>query len=73
MKKYFFIVVLFTLFFAQSTFAQKTFLLKGASKTYDVKITIAKCEKDICEGKATVFLMKKNQTTPFQTVRMPNL
>lgn len=53
-------------------FAQKTFLLKKASKNFDVKIKIASCEQDTCEGEATFYLFKKNQVKPFQTIRMDN-
>lgn len=73
MKKHLFLVSLLMLIAAPNALAEKIFLLKNASKNYDLKIAIAKCEKDICEGKATVFLLKKNQTAPFQTIRMPNL
>lgn len=66
-------VVLFILLTSTSVFAQKTFLLKDASKNYDVKITVEKCEEEICEGKATISLMKKNQTAAFQTIRLPNI
>lgn len=38
-----------------TVFAQKTFLLKEASKNFDVKIKIAKCENDICEGNRNVY------------------
>jgi hypothetical protein len=54
-------------------FAQQTFLLKNASKTFDVKIEIAKCEDDICEGKAAVHLLEKDGSSPIQTIAMPNL
>ncbi len=58
---------------ATNTFAQKTFLLKDASKTFDVKIKIAKCDADICEGRASVYLSKKNQSKILQTIAMPNM
>ncbi|MBA2495349.1 MAG: hypothetical protein H0V31_11725 [Acidobacteria bacterium] len=72
MKKIFLFISILLLT-ATNFYAQKTFLLKNASKTFDVKIKIAKCEDDICESKATVYLMKKNQTAPFQTIQMPNM
>ncbi len=56
-----------------NSFAQKNFLLKDASKTYDVKIVIAKCDGDTCEGKSTVSFIKKGETAAFQTVQMPNM
>ena len=63
-------LVLFT--FSTTLAAQKTFLLKKASKIFDVKIEIAGCEDDICEGKSVFYLMKKNQKKPFQTIKMAN-
>lgn len=58
---------------AQSLLAQETFLLKNASKKFDVKISIEKCEDETCEGKATVYLQEKNSETVFQTIKMTNL
>lgn len=72
MKKYLLFIVLL-LSAAVNVFAQQNFLLKDASKRFDVKIRIAKCEDDICEGKATVSLIKKGQSAAFQTIQMPNL
>ncbi len=72
MNKYFLLITLL-LCSAVNLFASETFLLKNASKNYDVKITIAKCEDDICTGKATVYLHKKNQTQAFQTIQMPEM
>ena len=60
-------------FSAQTLFAQNTFLLKNASKDYDVKIKIAKCEDEICEGAATVYLSKKSQAKVFQMLELENL
>ena len=72
MNKYF-LVILLILMTAANIFAQKNFLLKNASKTFDVKISVAKCEDDVCEGKGTIYLMKKGQTAAFQTIAMPNI
>ncbi len=72
MKKIFLLISLLLIITA-SIFAQETFLLKNASKNFDVKIKIAECEDNICQGKATVYLTKKNQTTPFQTIQLPNM
>lgn len=72
MKRNFFLLLLL-LFITTNIFAQETFLLKNASKNFDIKIKIAKCEDDICEGKATVYLLKKRQTSPFQTIQMPEM
>ncbi|MGI8639638.1 MAG: XAC2610-related protein [Pyrinomonadaceae bacterium] len=72
MKKIFLLISLLLIITA-GTFAQEMFLLKNASKKFDVEIKIAKCEDDICEGKAAVYLTMKNQTTPFQTIQLPNM
>lgn len=52
--------------------AQKTFLLKDASKLYDIKVEIAGCEDDICEGTAKFEIFKKDATKPFQTINLEN-
>lgn len=67
------LALLLTIFSASGVSAQKTFLLKDASKNYDVKIKITKCEDDICEGKAAVEILKKNGPAVVQTIAMPNL
>ena len=76
MKIYLSLIALF--FFAAfgaaaDSFAQENFLLKKASKNFDVKIRIAKCEEDICEGKGTVYLLKKGKPVAFQTIELPNM
>ena len=71
MKKIILLTVTF-LFASTTLFAQKNFLLKDASKNFDVKIKIAACEEDICEGEAIFYLLKKNQKKPFQTIEMAN-
>lgn len=54
-------------------FAQNTFLLKKASKIFDVKIQIGECETDTCEGEGTIFLIKKGQNKVFQKIEMANV
>lgn len=58
---------------AQTVLSQNIFLLKNASKTFDVKINIEKCEDDICEGKATISLSKKNNKNSFKTISLSNM
>lgn len=72
MNKYFLLITLL-LYGAGNLFATETFLLKNASKKFDVKITIDKCEDDICEGEANVYLLKKNQTIVLQTIKMAGM
>lgn len=65
-------VFLAVLFFSTSAAAQIKFDVKNASKLYDVRIEVEKCEDKICEGKATYTLFKKNSTAPFQVFRLDN-
>lgn len=67
-----FSIIIFAFLMSNAIFAQKIFLLKNASKNFDVKISIAACEEDICEGETTFYLFKKNKTKPFQTIEMAN-
>src|SRR5688500_9163427 len=67
------LLILYSLTASLSISAQETFLLKNASKNFDIKIKIEKCEDDICEGKATVYLMRKNKPSPFQTIQMTSM
>lgn len=55
-----------------SAFAQEKFEIKDASKLYNVKLQVAKCEDSMCEGKATFTLYKKGSSRPFQIFRLPN-
>ena len=58
------------LLFCSPAFAQEKFDIKDASKDYDMKIEVAKCDNNICEGKATFMLLKKGETKPFQIFRL---
>lgn len=71
MKNLILLTIVF-IFASTTVSAQKTFLLKEASKTFDVKIEIAACEEDICEGATVFYLSRKNQKKPFQTIKMAN-
>ena len=53
-----------------ATFAQKTFELKDASKYFDIKIKVAKCEDGFCSGKASFSFYKKGSTTPYQVINL---
>lgn len=57
MKKSIFIILLFSL----NAFAQHTFFIKDASEKFDVKVTVAKCDGQFCEGKINYSLFKKGQ------------
>ena len=62
MKKTFALILLC----CAATFAQKNFDIKDASKNYNVRIEVAHCEDDTCDGKLKVSLFKKSQSKPFQ-------
>lgn len=65
MKK---LTITLVLLFATSAFAQKTFDLKDASKYFDIKVNVSKCDDMYCSGKATYSFYKKGGTTPYQTI-----
>lgn len=71
-------LVLFVLLAANAVFAQQDFLLKDASKNFDVRIKIAKCDLSeasykTCEGRATVSLLKKSGGQAVQTLVLANM
>ncbi|HYJ90498.1 MAG TPA: hypothetical protein VEV84_04255 [Pyrinomonadaceae bacterium] len=57
---------------ASSVFAQKTFDLKNASKYFDVKVRVAKCDDEFCSGKATFSFYKKGALTAYQVINLPD-
>ena len=56
-----------------TVFAQNQFELKDASKNYDVKINVENCDKEECQGKATIELLDKKTSKKFQTLISDNL
>lgn len=67
MKKMLFLMLLFNI----SAFAQQKFDIKNASKSYDVRLEVAKCNDWKCEGDAKFSIFKKGQRKPFQVVKTP--
>src|SRR5438067_10822237 len=63
-------IFLAVLLFSTGAVAQVRFDVKNASKTYDMRIEVEKCQNHICEGKATYTLFKKNNLTQFQVFRL---
>jgi hypothetical protein len=53
-----------------SAFAQQRFDVRDASKDYDVRVEVAQCEEQRCEGPVTYTLFKKGQTKPAQTFKL---
>jgi hypothetical protein len=65
-------LIITMLLLAGTAVAQEKFEIKDASKLYDVKLEVAKCDDGVCEGKATFTLYKKRSRTPFQVIRLPD-
>ena len=63
------LICLFSMLCA-SVMAQKTFELKDASKYFDIKIKVAKCEDGFCSGKASFSFYKKGGTIPYQVINL---
>ena len=53
-----------------SVSAQKTFELKDASKYFDIKVSVAKCEDSSCTGKASFTFYKKGSATAYQVIKV---
>ena len=67
MKK---LTIALILLFATSAFAQKTFDLKDASKYFDIKVNVEKCDDMYCSGKASFAFYKKGGTVAYQTINV---
>lgn len=50
--------------------AQHTFNITDASKYFDVKVKVAKCEDTTCSGKASFSFYKKGGAAPYQVINM---
>jgi hypothetical protein len=64
-------ILIAVLLFCTSAAAQIKLEVKNASKLYDVRIDVERCEDRTCEGKATFTLFKKHSVTPFQAINLP--
>lgn len=62
--------VLFLLLCCSPVLAQKQFDIKNASPKFDVRLEVAGCDNDICEGAATFTLFNKGTTRPFQVFKL---
>lgn len=58
------------LFFCVTAFAQQRFEMKNASKNYDARIEVEKCNDGRCEGKLKIELFKKSAAKPFQVFNL---
>lgn len=67
-----FLLIVIILTLATMASAQKVFLMKDASKNFDVKVTVSSCEDDTCEGAGSVELFTKDGKS-FQKLTMANI
>ena len=66
MMKVFFLILLLGV----TVSAQQKFEIKNASKIYDARVEVEKCETETCSGKLKVELFKKSATKSFQTINL---
>jgi hypothetical protein len=66
------IALLIVMMVASTAVAQKTFELKNASKYFDIKVRVAKCDEDYCSGRATFSFYKKGVSKPYQVINLPD-
>jgi hypothetical protein len=66
------LTIIFILLFSSSALAQHKFELNDASKYFDIKVNVAKCDDMYCEGKATFSFYKKGGSTPYQVISLPD-
>ena len=62
----------FILLLVTPSFAQRTFELNDASKYFDIKVKVEKCENNVCSGPATFSFYKKGGGTPYQVIELDN-
>ncbi|MBK6588772.1 MAG: FG-GAP repeat protein [Acidobacteria bacterium] len=64
------LVVALVLVFSTSAFVQTTFDVKNASKYFDIKVKVEKCDDGYCTGKASFSFFKKNGSKPYQVIEL---
>jgi hypothetical protein len=67
-----YLTLAFVLLSTTAVFAQRTFDIKDASKFFDVKVKVEKCDDMFCEGKTTFSFYKKGGGTPYQVINLPD-
>jgi hypothetical protein len=65
-----YLAIVLVLLITTSAFAQKTFDIKNASKFFDIKVKIAKCEDSACTGEASVSFYKKGGNSAYQVIKV---
>ena len=61
-------ITVFILIVAGNSFAQQTFDLKDASKYFDIKVKVAKCEDNVYSGEASFSFYKKGGNAAYQII-----
>ena len=56
----------------QTVLAQQKFTITNASEYFDIKVSVAKCADGSCSGKASFAFSKKDSTTPYQVITLPD-
>ncbi|MFT3742786.1 MAG: hypothetical protein QM785_00700 [Pyrinomonadaceae bacterium] len=56
--------------FTPNIFSQAVFDLKNASKYFDIKVSVEKCDDGYCGGKASFSFFKKNGSKPYQVIEL---
>lgn len=67
MKKLFLFVLLLS---APVAFAQVKFEKGNASRNYNARLEVERCEEDSCSGKLKIELFKKSSAKPFQVINV---
>lgn len=60
----------FLLLTGSTAFAQATFDLKNASRYFDIKVKVEKCDDGFCNGKGTFSFFKKGGLKPYQVIEL---
>lgn len=63
-------VLIFLLVLAGTSFAQRTFDLKDASKYFDIKVKVEKCDDSTCVGAASFSFYKKGGSVAYQVINL---
>jgi hypothetical protein len=65
-------ILIFTLLLTSSAFAQHNFEFKNASKFFDIKMAVEKCDDFSCDGAATFSFFKKGGGKAYQVIKLEN-
>lgn len=65
-------VPFFVLVLAAAAHAQHIFEIKNASKYFDIRVKVEKCDDEFCTGPATFSFYKKGGTKAYQVIELPD-